>query len=117
MISLLGQGKLNDTKTTLLYSAKSEDELIFKDRLDKEICVNGISQRYFITGPEPTTSNNELTTCGRMTKDDLAAAANELSGTRTFAYVCGPPEMIKAVTADLESLNIKTEDIFYEMWW
>ena len=100
----------------LLYSAKTKDELIFRDRLDDIAKRKDFQVKYFVTREE---TDNDI--ChGRITPDHLRnevvalASSNHLP---TFCYICGPTTFIQDTNRALLALNMPKSNIFFELWW
>jgi len=98
---------------SLLYSAGSQEELLFREDFDKELAaVEGFRNKYFLT----RTAGGRLPLTGRLKKEDLRDELQKLEG-RTLCYLCGPPDMVDSVRKILEELGVGKEDIKYELWW
>jgi len=98
---------------SLLYSAGSQDELLFREDFDKELAaVEGFRSKYFLT----RTAGGRLPLTGRLKKEDLRDELQKLEG-RTLCYLCGPPDMVDSVRKILEELGVGKEDIKFELWW
>jgi len=98
---------------SLLYSAGSQDELLFREDFDKELAaVEGFRSKYFLT----RTTGGHLPLTGRLKKEDLRDELSKLQG-RTLCYLCGPPDMVDSVRKILKELGVGKEDIKYELWW
>ena len=104
-----GQGP---SQVSLLYSAASSDELIFRDDIDK---IKTISSQYFVTrqaGLEDDDTNNR-----RINKDDIEKCLSMSDSARTVCYLCGPPQMVDTVREWLRDIGISNSMIKYENWW
>ncbi|CAL8095193.1 unnamed protein product [Orchesella dallaii] len=109
----------------LLYSTKTEDELIFKDVFDNYAGVDEhFLPLYYVTRKNNTKPSDNLSEMNlhsrRMAKSDLERAMQFLTQTsepfsQIDAYVCGPPPMITNITSELRAL--KVESINFEQWW
>ncbi|XP_054714460.1 oxidoreductase NAD-binding domain-containing protein 1-like isoform X2 [Uloborus diversus] len=104
----------NPGKVHLLYSAKTEEELIFKEsftNMEKE--HPSLLCRYFVTGQLETKQSPD----SRITKDDVIQSIRKLQAEKTLCYVCGPSNMTDEVASWLHELGIDKEHIRYEKWW
>jgi ferredoxin-NADP reductase len=92
----------------LLFSAKTSDELIFKDKFDK-ISDPNFKATYFVTAS------------GRKDRIDKQVLENSVDSfcrsKPVFCFVCGPNSMIKSVESELVNLGVDKRHIFYEVWW
>ena len=101
-----------DIKTTLIYSAKTPMELLFRQELEAIQRRNGRLRCYFtVSSPnaEPWTGN-----VGRIDETLLGTA---LPSKKSLVYVCGPPGMPTQIAEKLKGLGIGEQDILYEEWW
>jgi len=110
-------------KVQLLYSASARNELIFRQDFDKisQEKATVFKPKYFVT-KEPRFDDDDTIVQGRLTKDHLKVALDELGffdgGDKpTFCFICGPTPMIQSVESQLESLGLAKDHIFYELWW
>ena len=114
-------------KVSLLYSAKSREELIFRDDID-DICerrAETFTANYFVTGDDKRAEEGETKViCSRIDAGHLARAlalsdddgiTTRESG--TFCYICGPNSLTEDSVAALTSLGVPKENVFYELWW
>ncbi len=101
-------------KTHLVYTAKTRDELIFKEEFDRIVESSGkddlFSADYRVTtGPGAKE---------RVSQDDLEKALNRFDDEKSVAcFLCGPPGMVDDMVPMLESLGLPKQNIFYELWW
>ncbi|XP_037046164.1 oxidoreductase NAD-binding domain-containing protein 1-like isoform X2 [Bradysia coprophila] len=114
-------------KYCLMYSAKTEDELLFKDSLDQIASQDQtFSVQYFLTDNEVEVKkcHQEDVKLGRITKADIESCltnnlnvnvGSEEANKQTIVYLCGPPPMIEQVREIFSALGI--EKVFYEKWW
>nr|XP_042899126.1 oxidoreductase NAD-binding domain-containing protein 1 isoform X2 [Parasteatoda tepidariorum] len=107
------ENSIRPGKVHLLYSAKTEEELVFRDKfsiIEKEhptlIC------QYFVTKPKVIPSPDS-----RIKKENVADSVKELETGKTLCYICGPSTMTDDVAGWLLNLGIKKENIRYEKWW
>lgn len=99
-------------RLTLVHSAKTRDELLFREQLLE------IARRNHNIGYEATVTNASDTSWdghfGRIDADFLIKL--ELDANASF-FVCGPPTMILDMLSLLDSLEVPQERIKYEQWW
>jgi len=100
-------------KVSLLYSAVSKDELIFSDVIDSTTDSNSAFKATYFT----TRSKDDNCINGRIDFEQVKSALKDMKGGRTLIYLCGPPNMIRDMLRSLASLNVKKEDVFYELWY
>jgi len=110
---LMKKGRSDCKKVHLLFSARNTEELLFKSKFDTIANEHPdmFSVEYNLT--------REDATGGRISKERISStlAAKYHSKEKVFCYLCGPPQMIKDLTADLASLGIPKSNIKYELWW
>ena len=103
---------------TLLYSAATRAELLFRESID-EVCSRreNVRARYFVTREEGEAGDG-VTWGRRMERRDLEQCLQSAEDkARTLCYVCGPPGMVETVKCWLEELSISPQNIKYELWW
>lgn len=109
--------KLSPGKLHLMYSAKTEDELIFKDTfMEMEEKHPSLTFSYFITRRSAAHSDPKFKYSRIQTQDILDAFKN-LRVENLLCYVCGPSTMTDDVAALLLKLEIPKECIKFEKWW
>ena len=98
--------------TTLIYSASTPSELLYKEELQALAARNPQLRTHLtVTRPHSEPWNGST---GRITATALRNAAiipNHL------CYICGPPEMIQAMLAALKEIGVPEERLHYEQWW
>ena len=100
------------TRLTLIYSASTPDELLFRDELASIAAANPRIRCIFtVTQTSPETWDGHT---GRIDADLLRA---ESVDQRALFFVCGPPAMIRAMIAMLGDLGVPRPRIRYEQWW
>lgn len=100
------------TRLTLLYSASTPDELLFRDELEEMAVANPRIRCVFtVTQPAPDTWDGHR---GRIDSDLLREESIDLD---SIFFVCGPPAMIRAMIAMLRGLGVSRTRIRYEQWW
>ena len=126
-------------QVNLLYSSKTKEELIFRDKIETVIsCTslqkdyrikdkNQFNAKYFVTRQGDENLNDVSTKHKRIDVDELKAAVctdadrdgdEKRPKIPLYCYLCGPPEMIKQIANILISvLNVPEKHVFYEMWW
>ena len=93
----------------MIFSAKSKEELLFKDAFEKVSTNKDFSTEYVLT----KTDKNE-----RINEKKLGNTLKYLSDTnKVMCFLCGPPKMIEDMTRYLVQLKIPRSHIFYELWW
>ncbi|XP_060579511.1 oxidoreductase NAD-binding domain-containing protein 1-like [Ruditapes philippinarum] len=107
-------------KVKLLFSARTTDELVFKEQLN--IIQNNnehINCQFHVTREKETTHKigDVLLLNKRIQTGDLDKSFNWLRKENTCVYICGPSHMIEDVELSLLQLNIAKQRIKYEKWW
>ncbi|CAL8397158.1 oxidoreductase NAD-binding domain-containing protein 1 isoform X1 [Gadus morhua] len=104
----------------MLYSAKSVQELLFKNtilELSREF-PGQFSCDLRVTEPSQDPARDQdilpVTRRGRITEADLRA---HVDPQRTLCYLCGPPPMIEAISQSLIDLGLPKDRILFEKWW
>ena len=85
---------------TLLYRARTADDLLFRDELDEIACRRGAHVHYLL---------GERTDC--LSATSLAFLVPNL--TRHDVYMCGPPKMTRAVRVELHAAGL-SDDFIHE---
>ena len=100
------------TDTSLLFSAATTEELLFRSQIDDYLSKNNkLKAEYFVTREADSQFINR-----RITKDDIAARLSG-AGDCSICYLCGPPDMVVQTSQWLRELNIPKENIRFELWW
>ena len=100
-----------DVRATLIYSARTPDELLFRARLEDIANSSGrIRCLLTVTGPAGEAWDGYV---GRIGADLLTEAGVDLNAR---FYVCGPPSMIQDMVGMLDGLGVPPERIDYEGW-
>ena len=98
--------------TTLVYSAATPSELLFREEFEAIAARNPNFRTHFrVTRPHIEPWDGHI---GRIDATALRAAgvtANHL------CYICGPPEMVQAMLAALKEIGVPEERLQYEQWW
>jgi len=101
--------KNKPVKVCLLYSAATQDELIFRQGIDQTTKkLSNFTCQYFVTkGPNPT---------GRIPEAVLRSCVSSSVG-ETLYYLCGPPSMIQDISNNLMDIGVDKDKVIYENWW
>ena len=100
------------TRLTLVYSASTPDELLFRDELDSIAVANPRIRCVFtVTQQTPEKWDGRS---GRIDADLLRTESVDLDA---LFFVCGPPSMIRAMIEMLRDLGVPRQRIRYEQWW
>ena len=98
-------------RLTLLYSARTPDELLFRDELEAIARGNAdISCHFSVTRPGGAAWTGRV---GRIDRD-MAEAAGVDAG--ALFFICGPPPMINDMVGMATSLGAHRSRIRYEGW-
>jgi len=105
---------------TLLYSAATRDELIFRQNIDKmTFSHHDIRSNYFVTREQNI--NDETVISRRITKSDLASCLDKDNSEdvkkNTICYLCGPPGMVVQIRLWLQELGVPPQNVKFELWW
>jgi ferredoxin-NADP reductase len=100
----------NDTETRLLYSARSQDDLIYRDELE-HLSGNGLTVVYALTDSQPP---GWWTSYARRVDAEMPAEVAPRPAEQPLFYSCGPTPFVAAVAEALVRLGhdaraIKTE--------
>ncbi|XP_075900211.1 oxidoreductase NAD-binding domain-containing protein 1 [Nelusetta ayraudi] len=102
----------------LCYSAKSNEELLFKNSI-MEACrrfPDNISCNFHVTqqSSEVEPDLRPFLHRGRISEEELRARVDPH---RTLCFLCGPPPMIEDVSRRLLDLELPRDRILFEKWW
>ncbi len=98
-----------DTKITLLYSNRFEDEIVFKNELEEMQKQNrNLKVVFTITRPGEKWNGYR----GRIDKEMIQKEIPDYME-RVF-YICGPPKMVEAMVAILKEMNVPDKQIKQE---
>ena len=100
------------TRLTLVYSASTPDELLFREELTSIAAANPRIRHVFTVTQEA--SETWKGHSGRIDADLLKSESVDLDA---LYFVCGPPAMIRAMIAMLRGLGVQRARIRYEQWW
>lgn len=104
-------------RVQLLYSARSQDELIFKDRIDEivEQCGGLVQVGYFVTKEKISDSHIRAR---RMSNSDIRQALSLVDTSSLQCYICGPPPMTEDILSMVTTqCGVATDRVHYEKWW
>lgn len=126
-------------RVNMLYSSKTKQELIFRDKIEAVVksskhssCDSNnpktpFNAKFFITRSSEVPTgheNGEMFRFKRIDTDDLRESIQYFSCDKSkkalpmFCFLCGPPEMIKEMSAMLiDDLGVPPTHVMYEMWW
>jgi ferredoxin-NADP reductase len=99
----------DDTETRLLYSSRSQDDVIYRDELER-LSGNGVTVVHALTDSQPP----GWTSYARRVDADMLAEVAPAPAERPRFYACGPTPFVEAVAEALvrlghDPLAIKTE--------
>src|SRR5258705_524416 len=90
----------DDTETRLLYSSRSQDELIYRDELER-LSGNGLTAVYTLTDSQPP----GWTSYARRVDAEMLAEVGPRPAERPRVYACGPTPFVEAVAEALVRLG------------
>ena len=100
-----------DINTTLMYSSKTPEDIIYKKELDEIDKEGKMKIIHTITRPDGYEWNGEI---GRIDKEKLSKLENLAN---SLIYICGPPVMVDNTVSILkDELKIDKERIKIERW-
>ena len=100
------------TRLTLVYSASSPEELLFRRELESVAARNPRIRCVFtVTRDAPETWDGHG---GRIDADLLRSEGIDPNA---LFFICGPPSMIQDVAVMLASLGVPGSRVRYEQWW
>ncbi|OXA57560.1 oxidoreductase NAD-binding domain-containing protein 1 [Folsomia candida] len=117
-------GAWKQLNVTLLFSAKTHEELIFREEFDA-IKAPWFKPIYFLTSSDKGYSSSSSVKYGRIQIQDVLAVLQQddrSKGPNTnkalnqcHVYLCGPPDMTNTLQHCLKDMGV--ENIFFEKWW
>ena len=111
IVRFIDQARLQ-VPTTLIYSASAPSELLFREEFDVISARNPHFRAcYTITRPSTEPWRGNVGRIDAATLRDAGVDANHL------CYICGPPEMIKAMLSALKEIGVPEERLRFEQWW
>ncbi len=111
MIRYATERKL-DVKITLIYSSKSEQDIIFKNELRELTKINkNLKLVLTLTREMPKEWNGRT---GRISKEMIGEEVDSINS--AIFFVCGPKEFIAGIVDMLKSLPVEDKNIILEKW-
>jgi len=95
----------------LLYSAPSEDELVFREEIEK--IAGGWPQLRTTYHVTRVPASNDSVCTGRISRNELTTIVDP----DALYFVCGPASMIDEITGELRDLGISVRQFRVERWW
>jgi len=114
MHSLSENKDIDFGESLLLFSAKTNEELIFKDQLSSLTSQSSIvSCKYFVTQQKDDIYS------GRINQGAIEEALDRLQKNKKpiTSFLCGPQRMMGELETILMTFGLKKSDIRYESWW
>ena len=106
-----------NSTVSLIYTSKDEQNIIFKNQLDKLKEKHGdrFNLIYTLTQPKTDLAGKENYFEGRISKDFIKTTLGKLSSKEdTIFYLCGPEGMMQTVEETLAEMNIDKSTIHKE---
>jgi len=101
----------SEARCTLLYSAGTPDELLFKEEIASIVQRNPRMRCFYtVTGESPGWE-------GRAGKINAEMIREAGVPTDALYYICGPEAMIHEMVVTLRSLGVRRKHMRYELWW
>ena len=91
---------------TVLYRAVRDEDVVFRDELDRIAAANGATVHYLVG------DHNDPAYAGLLSADNLRALIPNLEA--SDIYVCGPPGMADATAATLRSIGAPRRNVHIE---
>jgi ferredoxin-NADP reductase len=98
-------------QTTLIYSAKTSAEFVFRDELDA-ISSENANITILFTATDP----GEEEWSGRVGRIDGSLLEGFVTPGETTYYLCGPPGMPTELARVLVSIGVPTVSLRFEEW-
>ena len=99
-----------DIKTTLFFSSKSPQYLIYKNELDK---LKNKNSKFILT----VTQEKDSTWKGHFGRIDKKLLKNNIENLKdSFFYVCGPPQFVRDMAKNLLELGVDPKNIKSEIY-
>lgn len=96
---------------TLIYSASSPAELIFREEIETTTRHNSRMKAHL------TVTNEAKGWVGYVGKIDASLIREAGVDPEALYYICGPPQMIHELVDALRVLGIRRKQMRYELWW
>lgn len=103
MERLLQKGK----EVTLLYSTRTEADIVFRREMD-EVAAKYGGKVVYVVSDEPGFTGEK----GRLDQEKIKALVPDVDAREVF--LCGPPPMMEAVIGSLKSLGVSLSKIHFE---
>jgi ferredoxin-NADP reductase len=94
----------SDIQATLLYSARTPEDIIFTDELDRLAAAGSRRVVYTLTRRQPP----DWTGYRRRIDETMLAEVVWPPAERPLAYVCGPTRLVETVASTLVALGLET---------
>jgi ferredoxin-NADP reductase len=91
----------------LLYSARTYDQIIYRDELEKLAHKDGLTVSYALTRSQPPGWKGYT----RRIDDAMLKEVSEPLGSDALAYICGPTALVEAAADGLERVGLPAEHI------
>jgi ferredoxin-NADP reductase len=91
----------------LLYSARTYDQIIYREELDKLAKNDGLTVSYALTRSQPAGWKGY----SRRIDDAMLKEVSEPLGTNALAYICGPTALVEVAADGLERVGLPAEHI------
>jgi len=101
------QAVQSNAAATILYSARSWDDVIYRDELERLSKVDGVKVAYTLTRTQP----QDWTGFSRRIDGKMLQDVGALMHPDTRAYVCGPTPLVESVATDLVRLGYPPERV------
>jgi ferredoxin-NADP reductase len=93
--------------TRLLYSARTYDQIIYKDELERLASKDGLAVSYTLTRSQPAGWQGYT----RRIDDAMLKEVSAPLGPEAIAYICGPTALVEVAADGLERAGLPTEYI------
>ena len=114
MIEYISDKKLGN-KSVLLYSSKTEKDIILREPLEELEKKNENIKVEFSLTREPQDSNWNGRR-GRIDEQYIKKILKEFNIEKTGCYLCGTPGFVESMTKLLENAGIPEEKVWHERW-
>jgi ferredoxin-NADP reductase len=91
----------------LLYSARTYDQIIYRDELEKLAQKDGLKVAYALTRSQPPGWKGYT----RRIDDAMLKEVSKPLGSDALAYICGPTALVEAAADGLERVGLPAEHI------
>jgi NAD(P)H-flavin reductase len=99
----------DDTKTTLLYANKTEEDILLKDELDKFAAqYEQFNVHYVLSSPSESWKGEK----GRISKEMIERRLPAPAGMDSKVLVCGPDPMMESMVSMLQERGFKPPGMF-----